>query len=1513
MNGKDPYRDEKGRSQTWAARRPTSRKKTTVLNWRVLVWTIVGLLAGGGGAWLWHTLQVKDFAGEAMVQGRQVEAKADELATKARGLLVEAQKLDAQAPGAEAQKLIQQAHRCLKEASEGRVAAMEYFLRYMELEPEDPEAPLALARLSQENGNLPAAVEWYEAALRAADGGGLSSTWPETGRVHAQLAELLFTLGQAYHREVVRTGKSEYRDSAIARFRQAQTEARAVLNQDEVEPDHESQARRVLALASFALHELAALEGDDEKSEPVGDALEEALQQDPSNSALALSLARVYREFPDLLSPQIGEGGQPQEISNAAADRVMQQLVDAAEQNLKDAKDPDEAKITAAVAHVSRCRYLASYNLSDAASDLDRALELAPDSPDVRIWAGQLLMQEAASLASSEPENNRDRKEKLEQACEHFLTARHAEFGNRIVYLGLGEAYRSLGRIDDAIQNYRLGLQNVDGNDLDLNFALAEILIDNERLTTEEAEKLFKSLHDGLASQRPYLSESVRRTLEARASLLRARWQAQTKDYGPAAGLLEAILAERSLATSRQQDEKVVNEDEVRAKLLLFHCYEALGRQKLAEAVQGGSAATDPTTDQSPEKSPAAEAARREAESLFVKAGEICDQLVRDLPHVGQFQEWGGRMYLAAGQPDVAVLHLQRAVERDDSISLRLLLAHARLEQAKQGNFSRRLLDVVENDLNVLERRIQQEPVDRPWAIQLMRAELLARKAVGDDSEEGRDQAIPILRDLEEKYPLSAELRTSLIAKYRELDASEDIARAGACREIITLLSENRASDALVPEEKLKQLAGDNGVLWRFYRANRLLMETSSGFGARKDRIEETRQLVAGLLEDRPEWAPAHLLDANLKRTEGNVVDAVNALEMASKLEPTNLRTLDQLIRLQLQLGQVEEAENRLAEARAEVTAPDAFRLLETLVKRSAGDHQAAIQLAREEVGRQPANADAQLRLAALLQEAGKTDEAETVVREALAVNADDPRLMTLLFTLYDRAEKTEEAEAVLQQLAASKQLEPTQREVLLARGYETLDQAEKAETHFNNAEEAYRENLKKSPEDLQLHLQLVELLLRDEDPARLGRAEEEIHKILATAPDSPDAKRLQARVLWLRNQGEDRQEALAIFDQLASDPQQGSEADLYRRAQMLEMMGQFDTAGTAFDDILETRALTAQALAAQIGRYLRTGQLENAESALSRLEKMAPGDVETVSLKIRLLHQANRDSEIEPVVTWLQQRLEPRAAANPLQKARVSMILGQLYSSANMHAKAEPYYEAAVSSEPAALGHLAACVAAQGRVEEAVEMVLAAGHEVDEATKAIALCRIFLSARVGDEQWKAAEPVLKAAAEAYAQRIDLLVGIANVYAARDQIGQAIALLEKAIAVDPNNVIVLNNLASLLGEQPGRSKDALQYIDRAIHLSSQAANLLDTKGTILLHLERPDEALAILDRAVTGSTQDPRFMLHLAVACDQTGDVARAREMLQRALDDGLLQRPDLILAPLDKAWLEELRKKNEL
>jgi Flp pilus assembly protein TadD len=184
-----------------------------------------------------------------------------------------------------------------------------------------------------------------------------------------------------------------------------------------------------------------------------------------------------------------------------------------------------------------------------------------------------------------------------------------------------------------------------------------------------------------------------------------------------------------------------------------------------------------------------------------------------------------------------------------------------------------------------------------------------------------------------------------------------------------------------------------------------------------------------------------------------------------------------------------------------------------------------------------------------------------------------------------------------------------------------------------------------------------------------------------------------------------------------------------------------------------------------------------------------------------------------------------------------------------------------------------------------------------------------LVSGRTTAQDLSAAEPYLKKALEAHKDQIELLSNVATIRVIQEKFAEAVQIYKQILAQQPRNVEVLNNLATLLAEQPGPEshKEALEYVEQAIKLVGPQPGLLDTKGMVLFFGGKADQALELLQQAAQSPAADPRFFFHLAVAYGELGQLEQARAALQQARDGDLDHQ---LLTKTDRQLLADLEKK---
>lgn len=123
----------------------------------------------------------------------------------------------------------------------------------------------------------------------------------------------------------------------------------------------------------------------------------------------------------------------------------------------------------------------------------------------------------------------------------------------------------------------------------------------------------------------------------------------------------------------------------------------------------------------------------------------------------------------------------------------------------------------------------------------------------------------------------------------------------------------------------------------------------------------------------------------------------------------------------------------------------------------------------------------------------------------------------------------------------------------------------------------------------------------------------------------------------------------------------------------------------------------------------------------------------------------------------------------------------------------------------------------------------------------ATAVERRYLDALVAMERvakTPAAAPGYAAAVERWPDSVTARIGLANAYHGSGKLALAALQLREAQRLDPDSVVVLNNLAQTLSDQ-GQQEEALRLIERALAVDSPfKAAAEDTRAVILKRMQR---------------------------------------------------------------------------
>lgn len=139
---------------------------------------------------------------------------------------------------------------------------------------------------------------------------------------------------------------------------------------------------------------------------------------------------------------------------------------------------------------------------------------------------------------------------------------------------------------------------------------------------------------------------------------------------------------------------------------------------------------------------------------------------------------------------------------------------------------------------------------------------------------------------------------------------------------------------------------------------------------------------------------------------------------------------------------------------------------------------------------------------------------------------------------------------------------------------------------------------------------------------------------------------------------------------------------------------------------------------------------------------------------------------------------------------------------------------------------------------------------------------------------------------------------LATLYEQTKEYDKAVDRYQRVLEKEPNDVLVLNNLAFALATRQGKAADARPLAERAYTISRGAPLIADTLGWVFHLLGDSAQALKFLQQAVTALPKHGEVRYHYAAVLAAAGDRTRAAQELTAALDlDPSLKTRDDVVA----------------
>lgn len=790
---------------------------------------------------------------------------------------------------------------------------------------------------------------------------------------------------------------------------------------------------------------------------------------------------------------------------------------------------------------------------------------------------------------------------------------------------------------------------------------------------------------------------------------------------------------------------------------------------------------------------------------------------------------------------------------------------------------------------------------------------------------QARDAAAP-----DEKFALNIALARLLVGQARMAEARDVLTKAGKgvgvqYRQALRLLADiaiaTKDWGALQQTEtELEALDGSEGTEAKYIRARRLLASSNGDLA----QVNRAAELADELVKLRPDWLEAAELTALVAEARGETEEAVHAYERAlilaagtSAEQRLGSRYVELAMKSAGTNGQLAPAvEQRITSSRALATTAIARAVAQ-------GNVNLALELAEKSAEVFPHDAQTLFWHGQVTALSGNYEQASQILERATRLAPGAPQVWEAYLNSLAGAGRAEDAKTVLAQLKESTNLRDPERSLLVARAQQTVGDDPGAAATY---EELTRQ-FSNVPEVTSAAVNFY--LTRDaERAATLARAasaaapnEPRWKRLLALAVASSGALadfdeaamllgatggqlpaeevdlRIYAQLLTKRPDPELRRKGIEILAKLADRKATVSSQERLELVRLYESDGDHAAALRQLSTIIERAPLAVPEHLATFVNYVvnhydaaTPEQRQAASEAVKQLERLEPDQWRTFALGLRLERLSDKEmnvaSKLDPLAMIRERVASGMPMANsPQQKAALLVNAAELSAEFGDQAAAEEYYRKAAAEHGSGKLALAGYLAqheTNPRVDEAIDLCIAAAAEVGDLQAARGLCTVLAVGGANDAQAERGEAWLIPILQKHPAEASLQFAWGSYCLIRGKQPEAVQALREVLKLAPDNAFARNNLAFLLAGA-GQAVESLRQVELAMANAGPTRSFRDTRGLALLASNDAAGAKKIFEQLVAEAPQDGVFKLHLAAAQLATGNDADAKTTLQQA------------------------------
>jgi len=296
-----------------------------------------------------------------------------------------------------------------------------------------------------------------------------------------------------------------------------------------------------------------------------------------------------------------------------------------------------------------------------------------------------------------------------------------------------------------------------------------------------------------------------------------------------------------------------------------------------------------------------------------------------------------------------------------------------------------------------------------------------------------------------------------------------------------------------------------------------------------------------------------------------------------------------------------------------------------------------------------------------------------------------------------------------------------------------------------------------------------------------------------------------------------------------------------------------------------------------QIVLLQRAGKLDDALNACKEYLTRFPAS-EGVYEQIALIHIARQD--FEAADTAFRKQIE----INPLNH-RIQFVLGGFCVARRQYPEAEVFFKKALALDSSDVRYWSNVLLVLGEQNKEVEFskTLSAAIEMFPEAPQFYDMQAGENQRAGDLDKALVNADKSIALDS--TRLSPYMTRGYIFHQKKEWDKSAEAYTKALALDAENPLVLNNFAYMLSVQNARLDEALQMVDAALKISPKNPSYRDTKGWILHRLGKHAEALIEVEAAMKDDAENAELYEHLGYILKALGRDVEAKQAWAKAAE----------------------------